>query len=147
RLASGATGMTRPGSPVPVPAGSPTPLPDPASPPADPWEGEQPTPVRGAPVAPRVAMGPSATLVQPAPVAGTPAAYPQAPFQPPSAPFPYPPAVTPNPPYPPPVPVRGRSYPGRRRRRWVPALLSVAVLAAGIAAAALARPDLVSRLI
>jgi len=147
RLASGATGMTRPGSPVAVPAGSPTPLPDPAGPPADPWESEQPTPVLGAPVAPRVAMGPSATLVQPAPVAGTPAAYPQAPVQLPPAPVPYPPAVTPYPPYPPPVPVRGRSYPGRRRRRWVPALLSVAVLAAGIAAAALARPDLVSRLI
>src|SRR5690606_18833367 len=124
RLASGATGLTRPGSPVGAP---PSPRPpadayagatDPNVGPTDPWHGEQPTPVLAIP----------------------PGSYPPSPSNPLPPPDPYPPpAPYPTDLYPPPAPypAGGRAYPGRRRRRWLPVLLTVAVLVAGAAATAL----------
>jgi actin-like ATPase involved in cell morphogenesis len=147
RLASGATGTTRAGSVVTAPVPS---APSPATPvaakpagpysmPVDPWEGEQPTPVlpvsgqHSGRAAQTMPTDPAPTRVQTARTV---------PVPPPR----YAPPVQFGPPPQYHQPAAGRPYRPRRRRRWLPVVAAVVLLAGAAGALALLRPDLLDRL-
>jgi actin-like ATPase involved in cell morphogenesis len=127
RLATGASGLTRAGSAIPVPAQPMAPAPGPMSRPVDPWEGEQQTPVLPVPAM----RQPTVTVTNPTRVH----TVPTMPVAPPRYSPPPPPYQAPRP------------YRPRRRRRWIPVLLVIAVLAAAGSAVALFRPDLIQQVL
>jgi len=137
RLATGASGLTRAGSAIPVPAQPMAPTPGPMSQPVDPWEAEQQTPVLPVPAMPQ----PTATQRHPTRVHTVPTV---------PVPPPPPPRYPADPRYPVPAPPYqgpGRPYRPRRRRRWIPVLLVIAILAAAGSAVALFRPDLIQQVL